>query len=71
MIVLIYRVVWHGEREGKEKRDNAIVRGVCTVSQYLHEKWGKMSSRGRISVQAGERAGKEEGGTDGWRWRGR
>lgn len=34
---LIYRVVWLGEREEKEEKDNAIVRGVCTASYYLHE----------------------------------
>lgn len=35
--VLIYRAVWLAEREEKETRDNAVVRGVCTVCYYLHE----------------------------------
>lgn len=31
VIVLIYRAAWLGEREEGEKRDNAIVRGVCSL----------------------------------------
>lgn len=37
VIVLIYKAVGLGEREEKEKRDNAIVRGVCIVCYYLHK----------------------------------
>lgn len=31
VIVLIYRAAWLGKREEREKRDNAIVKGVCSL----------------------------------------
>lgn len=36
VIVLIYRAVGFGGRKKKEKKDHAIVRGVCMVSYFLH-----------------------------------